>query len=90
MQEIQQAGVTQEAARDLVVQCFDLDTLQQFSRLMRQAQYDIPLVLLVDCNQGLPSESTMKKLKSLSSDAGIGFAPLPPSPFVLMSTSLES
>lgn len=74
MQEIQQAGVTPAEAKDLVVQCFDLDTLQQFSQYMKQAHYDIPLILLVDCKDGLPGTATMRKLKALSAEAGIGCA----------------
>ena len=76
MQEIQQAGVTREEARDLVVQCFDLEALRQFSSIMRQAKYDIPLVLLVDCADGLPDVDTMQQLKSLASEVGVGSVPV--------------
>ena len=73
MQEIQQAGVTPAEARTLVVQCFDLAALVKFSAYMKEAQYDIPLMLLVECETGLPNKDTMLKLKALSSEAGIGF-----------------
>lgn len=72
MQEIQQAGVTAAEARNLVVQCFDLEALEKFSAYMKEAQYDIPLLLLVECEQGLPNKDTMLKLKALASEAGIG------------------
>jgi hypothetical protein len=74
MQEILKAGLTPEEAKDLVIQCFDLNGLKTFSEYMRKEGYDIPMVLLVECSQGLPDLDTMEQLKGLASEAGVGCA----------------
>jgi hypothetical protein len=84
MQEIQKVGLTPDEAKDLVIQCFDLNGLKQFSVYMRQAGYDIPMVLLVECSQGLPDLNTMEQLKALSTEAGIGYDSLRRLPFCVV------
>jgi hypothetical protein len=75
--EIKKAGITPKEAHDwLVVQCFDLYTLEQFSKHMQRSHYDIPLVLLADCKAGLPGTAAMQKLSSLASQGGVGCATL--------------
>jgi hypothetical protein len=75
MDDIEAAGISvEEANGGLVIQCFSLTALAEFSGVMRERGYDIPLVWLVDCKQGLPDESELKNLSKLASRVGVGCA----------------
>lgn len=72
MDAILAAGITRPESSKLVIQCFSFDGLKQFSKIMREKQYDIPLVLLRSCQDGLPEDSKLKELAGLSSNVGVG------------------
>lgn len=80
MDAILDAGITRSEASKLVIQCFNFDGLAQFSTLMRKHNYDIPMVLLRSCQDGLPDREMLKNLTSLSSNVGVGCAS-PATPF---------
>lgn len=74
MDAILAAGITRPESSKLVIQCFSFDALKQFSDIMRENQYDIPLVLLRSCQDGLPEESELQELTRLSTNVGVGCA----------------
>eukprot|EP00892_Ulva_mutabilis_P012686 jgi/Ulvmu1/9790/UM056_0030.1 len=81
MDAIVEAGITSGEASKLVIQCFSFDGLKQFSKLMKSRGYDIPMVLLRECQDGLPDEDMLKELSALSSNVGVG-----PDKFMLLDT----
>jgi hypothetical protein len=65
--------ITKHAANaGLVVQCFDLDELVEFSKVQRALGYDVPLVWLVACEDGFPQPDKLRILKGLASHTAVG------------------
>lgn len=77
MGEILEAGITRDEASQLVIQCFSFDGLKQFAEIMHLHGYDIPLVLLRSCQDGLPDKAMLEELTSLASNVGVGCGPIP-------------
>jgi hypothetical protein len=61
------AGLTrQQAEATLAVQCFDADALAAMSRAMRRRGLELPLVWLLECEDGLPALYAVQRLQELS------------------------
>jgi hypothetical protein len=61
-----------DADAGLVVQCFDLDELTEFSKAQKALGYDLPLVWLVPCEEGLPQADRLRTLKGLATHTAVG------------------
>lgn len=73
-----------QAEASVVLQCFSYTGLQSFSAVQKRRGYDLPLVWLVGCEDGLPSTAQLRALSRLATHVGIGCAPF----FVLTSGCL--
>jgi hypothetical protein len=75
LDEVRNAGISVDQANaGLVVQCFSLDTLEEFAAVQRVRGYDIPLVWLVACESGLPNVMHLTRLRSLATHTAVGYA----------------
>ena len=76
---VEAAGVSAEIANaGLVVQCFDLEALKTFAAVQAQRGFDIPLVWLVSCAQGLPNTDLLVTLSKLATYTAVACAPTLP------------
>lgn len=73
LEAIKAAGVSAaDAAELLVVQCFDYQALERFSKAMARQGLDIPLVWLINCNSPRPNATQLQQLSALASRTAIG------------------
>lgn len=79
LEDLKNSGISMEEANaGVVLQCFDLDALEAFSKLQKAAGYDLPLVWLVECAHGLPSDAELRRLQGLATYTAVGCAALAP------------